>query len=104
MTTTGWAGLDEPAPGDDDAREAELMRRYELDLAFQRCFASDAGRQVLAHLRALTIEQPAWVPGQDASLGFAREGQDSLVREIERRIRRAAEGPPAIHTTKETQR
>ena len=38
-----------------------------------------------------TIEQPTWYPGEDASHGFAREGQNSLVREIERRMKRARE-------------
>ena len=37
----------------------------------------------------MTIEAPAWVPGQDSSYGYVREGQNSLVREIERRIVRA---------------
>jgi hypothetical protein len=31
------------------------------------------------------------VPGADPSFGYAREGQNSLVREIEQRIRRANE-------------
>jgi hypothetical protein len=52
-------------------------------------FASDDGAKLLTHLRSLTIEQPTWYPGEDASHGFAREGQNSLVREIERRIKRA---------------
>ena len=39
----------------------------------------------------MTIEQPAWMPGADASYGYSREGQNSLVREIELRIRRANE-------------
>ena len=89
--TEGWAALEETARSEDRAQQ---MERYRLDLLYARIFGSDEGRQVLAHLRALTVEQPAWVPGQDPSHGFAREGQNSIVREIERRVRRAAEGPP----------
>tara|TARA_Y100000592_G_scaffold101006_1_gene184467 strand:- start:3154 stop:3402 length:249 start_codon:yes stop_codon:yes gene_type:complete len=61
----------------------------ELDKMYLRTFASEAGQKVLRHLRMQTIEQPTWYPGEDASHGFAREGQNSLVREIERRILRA---------------
>ena len=61
----------------------------ELDKMYLRAFASEAGQKVLRHLRMQTIEQPTWFPGEDASHGFAREGQNSLVREIERRIKRA---------------
>jgi hypothetical protein len=72
----------------------QLAERYRVDVLFARAFSTAEGAEVLRHLRAATIEQPAWVPGQDASHGFAREGQNSIVREIERRIARARSGPP----------
>jgi hypothetical protein len=61
----------------------------ELDKMYLRAFSTEAGQKVLRQLRMQTIEQPTWYPGEDASHGFAREGQNSLVREIERRIKRA---------------
>lgn len=81
MSTEGWdffnvQPVDKNAPLDD------------LDILIARTFDSFEGRKVLEWLRATTIEQPAWVPGLDASHGYAREGQNSLVREIERRIKR----------------
>lgn len=94
-TTEGWGGLDESPAARGEAAEAQ----YRLDMAFARTFATEPGRVVLTHLRAMTIEQPAWVPGQHHSQGYMREGQNSIVREIERRIRRAAEGPPNQETT-----
>jgi hypothetical protein len=60
----------------------------DIDLIMARTFGTQEGQLALKWLREQTIEQPGWVPGQDASHGFAREGQNSLVREIERRIRR----------------
>lgn len=36
----------------------------------------------------MTIDQPTWYPGEDASHGYAREGQNSIVREIFKRIER----------------
>ena len=61
----------------------------ELDRMFAKTFATQAGKRVLTYLRRTTIEQPTWYPGEDASHGYAREGQNSIVREIERRIDRA---------------
>lgn len=93
--TRGWADLDED-PNGIRLNPADLTERYRVDMLYARAFASEAGQAVLAHLRSQTIEQPAWVPGEDPGFGFAREGQNSIVREIERRIRRAAEGPPQL--------
>ncbi len=105
MSTEGWAGLEEEANAVRPAPDAALMERYRVDLLYARAFATIEGSQVLAHLRGLTIEQPAFVPGQDVSFGFAREGQNSIVREIEGRIRRAAKGPPVLQSpTKDSER
>ena len=61
----------------------------DLDRLYARVFSTRDGSKLLKHLRAVTVEQPTWYPGEDASHGYAREGQNSLVREIERRIQRA---------------
>lgn len=80
----GWEFFD---PAKVEAPEDQP--KQDIDLILARTFGSQEGQQALAWLRAATIEVPAWVPGQDASYGYAREGQNSLVREIERRIARA---------------
>ena len=79
----GWDFF-EPQP--DEGKPAE---KQDIDILISKTFSSEEGQKVLVWLRGLTIEAPAWVPGQDASYGYAREGQNSLVREIERRIVRA---------------
>jgi hypothetical protein len=61
----------------------------DLDKLFLRVFSTRDGKKLLTHLRQTTIEQPTWFPGEDPSHGFAREGQNSLVRDIERRMQRA---------------
>jgi hypothetical protein len=43
----------------------------------------------MAWLRLTLLEQPVAVPGSDPSYGFYREGQNSVVRDIEARIKRA---------------
>lgn len=84
MSTEGWDFFEAPAP-----QETGPAPKEDIDIAMARAFGTDEGKFVLAWLRRCTIEVPAWVPGQEASYGYAREGQNSLVREIERRIERA---------------
>jgi hypothetical protein len=43
----------------------------------------------MAWLRATLLEQPVAVPGAVADFAFYREGQNSVVRDIEARIKRA---------------
>jgi hypothetical protein len=92
--TEGWNALTAQERAGAQTRRAEMLERYRVDTLFARVFGGGEGGAVLAILRAQTIEQPAWIPGQHASFGFAREGQNSLVREIERRMARARLGPP----------
>lgn len=61
----------------------------DMDKLYAHLFGSPEGLKVLADLRSRTIEQPSWYPGEDPSHGFAREGQNSIVRMIEERIKRA---------------
>jgi hypothetical protein len=86
MIVEGWEGLQAVDP---KIAEKQQVDKDDIDRLYLRVFASDDGAKLLTHLRSLTIEQPTWYPGEDASHGFAREGQNSLVREIERRIKRA---------------
>jgi hypothetical protein len=67
----------------------EYINVTELNRLYARVFNTEEGQKVLKHLRAITIEQPVFIPGEEASYGFCREGQNSLVREIEKRIARA---------------
>ena len=86
MNTSGWDDLQTVDP---DIAKKQQVDKDDIDRLYLRVFASDDGAKLLTHLRSLTIEQPSWYPGEDASHGYAREGQNSLVREIERRIKRA---------------
>lgn len=83
----GWEGLRQMEP---ELRSKSVTELDDIDRLYLRVFGSDDGQELLSHLRSLTIEQPTWYPGEEASHGYAREGQNSLVREIERRIRRAS--------------
>lgn len=81
----GWDAL---RPADNVDLTKHKATQDELDLEFVRCFSTEAGANVLQYLRSVTLDQASWYPGEDPSHGFAREGQNSIVREIERRIER----------------
>jgi len=81
---SGWDDLEaEPTAFEPD------QDRVDLNLQVAKTFASVEGQKVLAWLREFYLEQPCWQPGSDSSLGMFREGQNSVVRDIENRIRKA---------------
>jgi len=84
----GWDGVNANV---QSLRVNNFDAQKEIDILYHRCFNTKEGKKVLEHLRGMTIEQPAWMPGADASFGYSREGQNSLIREIEMRVRRANE-------------
>ena len=86
INSPGWDGVNAEAQP-VKLEPLDLMR--EMDLNFKRTFTTPAGKKVLAHLHAQTLDQPSWSPGGDASFGYAREGQNSIVREIIQRVKRA---------------
>jgi len=81
MNEEGWESLipaETAKPGPDD-----------LDILYGKVFKTSEGQKVLSHLRQITIEQPSWVPGEDASFGFVRTGMAEMVRMIEKRVGRS---------------
>lgn len=86
MMDEGWEGLRTIEP---QMRLTQQDNQDDIDRLYLRVFGSEDGQELLTHLRSLTIEQPTWYPGESASHGYAREGQNSLVREIEKRMQRA---------------
>lgn len=81
-------GWDELRQADNADLTKTKIAQDELDLMFVRCFSTEAGTQVLEYLTSMTLDQPSWYPGEDPSHGYAREGQNSIVREIMRRLER----------------
>ena len=61
----------------------------QMDMLYATVFNTPDGLKVLKHLASTTIDQPCWFPGTDPSQGYFREGQNSLIRQINSRIRRA---------------
>ena len=86
INTPGWEGLNtlDVVHRKDD--------QLELDKAYARTFETEEGKKCLKHLVSRTLSQPTWVPGGDHTYGYAREGQNSVDREILMRIERAKNG------------
>jgi len=69
--------------------QPEYVDPKEINSLYHKVFTTVEGQKVLEHLRAITIEQPSFIPGESASYGYCREGQNSIIREIIKRIERA---------------
>ena len=80
----GWDGLNFYESNTNVSKQD-----LELDILCAKVFTSPEGKKVLDYLIVKTLESPSWFPGSDPNYGFVREGQNSLVREILKRINRA---------------
>jgi len=72
------------------AEPVELdQKTVDINILIARTFGTDNGKKVLEWLREVYLEQPCWQPGADASFGQWREGQNTVIRDIEARIRKS---------------
>lgn len=80
-------------PEQQEIFDAQTKAHFELCKAFQATFSTETGKRVLKHLREMTIENAAWCASMGmengVAHGFAREGQNSIVRYMEERIAEA---------------
>lgn len=84
----GWEGLEAQKI---DIRD-EMQRREDLNkLCFRVLASNEDGKKLMEWLRQTIIEHPVAVPGADPSFAFYREGQCSVVRDLENRIKLAKE-------------
>lgn len=81
----GWEGLQEVSLDIRDSQQAV----EDLNKLCLRVLASEDGVKLIKWLRATLLEQPVAVPGSDPSYAFYREGQNSIVRDLESRIQKA---------------
>ena len=97
----GWDGLTGATESlTHEQQHAASLKKYENALEIARAFMDSDGALALQRLRERTIYQPTWAPEatgamDGAAAGFAREGQNSIIRFIEECIVTAEKGPPA---------
>jgi hypothetical protein len=82
----GWDDLEQSLPL--DVRDVK-QQRDESDQLCLRVFGDEDGVKMIAWLRQTILEQPVALPGSDSSYAFYREGQNSIIRDLEARIIRA---------------
>ena len=83
INSPGWEGLDAtPNPN-------QTIEPTELDKLYQRVFSSNDGKKLLIHLKKTYLDTPTWTPGYDSSFGYFRDGQNTIIREILIKMKRA---------------
>ena len=83
---SGWEEIE--ALATPDIREAD-QKRDDLDRLVLRVFNGEDGQRLLIWLRQMYVDVPIAVPGTDPSHAFYADGQRSVVRDIQARIKRA---------------
>ena len=83
---SGWDEIE--ALATPDIREAD-QKRDDLDRLVLRVFNGEDGQRLLIWLRQMYVDVPIAVPGTDPSHAFYADGQRSVVRDIQARIKRA---------------
>ncbi len=82
----GWEDLEQGLPL--DVRDVNQARE-DLDRLVLRVLGGDDGKKLMDWLRQSVLEQPVALPGSDSSYAYYREGQNSIVRDLEARLIRA---------------
>ena len=81
----GWDDFDELPT---DIRVASQMSE-DLDMLCAKVMTTEDGQKLMRWLRSTLLEQPVATPDCDSSYAYYREGQNSVVRDIEARIKRS---------------
>ena len=82
----GWDELEQALPLDiRDVAQA----KEDIDRLVLRVMGDEDGAKLMLWLRQTILEQPVALPGSDSSSAFYREGQNSIIRDLEARIIRA---------------
>ena len=82
----GWDDLEQALPL--DVRDVN-QKRDDVDRLCLRVLGGEDGEQLIKWLREAVVEQPVALPGSDPSYAYYREGQNSIVRDLEARLIRA---------------
>ena len=82
----GWEDLEQALPL--DIRDVN-QKRDDIDRLCLRVLGSEDGGKLLEWLRQAVVEQPVALPGSDPSYAYYREGQNSIVKDLEARLIRA---------------
>ena len=79
----GWDDLEQGLPL--DIRDVN-QKKDDLDRLVLRVMGDEDGQKLMGWLRQAIYEQPVALPGSDPSYAYFREGQNSIVKDLEARI------------------
>ena len=79
----GWEDLEQALPL--DVRDVN-QKRDDIDRLCLRVLGSEDGEKLIEWLRQAVVEQPVALPGSDPSYAYYREGQNSIVKDLEARL------------------
>jgi len=82
----GWDDLDQALPL--DIRDVQ-QQRDDTDRLALKVLGDKDGQKLMQWLRDTVLEQPVALPGSDSSYAYYREGQNSIIRDLEARLIRA---------------
>ena len=82
----GWDDLEQALPL--DTRDVQ-QQRDDIDRLVLRVMGEEDGAKLMLWLRNTVLEQPVALPGSDSSYAYYREGQNSIIRDLEARVIRA---------------
>ena len=88
IATPGWEGV-EAQPSTQP--EYAATEQAQIDKAISIMFATEQGEKAMKFLVDAYLHQPCWAPGFTTDYGFFREGQNTLIRELQARVQRAKE-------------
>ncbi len=102
----GWSALrDSMKPPDPAKQEAAKEHQRDMDYLTSALFGSAQGQRWLReYLKPITVDQPCFVMGQGNEFGWMREGQNSIYRDIVRRLQRAQDAGDPVRQTKRRKR
>jgi len=82
----GWEDLEQALP----LEIADVnQKRDDLDRLCLRVLGNEDGEKLMKWLRDAVVVQPVALPGSDPSYAYYREGQNSIVKDLEARLIRA---------------
>ena len=98
----GWEGLRKAmAPPDPKKADAAKEQQPDTDRMTAELFGSALGQRWLRlYLKPITVDQPCFIMGQGNEFGWMREGQNSIYRDIIRRVHRAQDAGDPIRQQK----
>jgi len=80
----GWDSIDSletEAPDRDEPSDQDVIDKLHVAV-----FNTPHGMRFLAYLKRTYLDKPVFVPGVGTEVGFMREGENNVVRDIHRRL------------------